>query len=917
MTSFLSTVLQELLKQNRELSGLTFILPSKRAGSFLRKEISRTIASPVFSPEVASIEEFSEKISGLSTIDNTTTLFEFYAAYKELTPPQEAEDFENFSNWAQTLIHDFNEIDRYLIPPEQIFNYLSEIQDINHWSVASDKTDLVQNYLNFWKTLPQYYTRLKEKLLSQQKGYQGMIYRRAAENIDQFAVSNGPNYVFIGFNALNNAEQAIIQKMLEHNAEIFWDIDKAHFEDADHDAALFIKEYVASWPYYKTHDFQSISENYASPKNIEIIGIPKSIGQAKHVGEILSGFNREELNSTALILGDESLLLPVLNSLPDNIPALNITMGYPLKYSSFSSLFDRLFEFYKTADNNFYYKDVVSILSNPIVQLAIGSRCENVIAAIKKENLLYITQVQILGLFKDPVPSVIALIFPSQNTSPQDLIVNLIRLTEVLKLKLMETNNSLNLEFLYQYTKVITSLQDLLSKFSHIKSISSLHHFFKELTALQGLDFQGKPFEGLQLMGMLESRVLDFETVILTSVDEGILPAGKSTNSFIPYELKKSYGLPTHKEKDAVYTYHFYHLLQRAKRVYLLHNTDTESHMGGEKSRFLIQLEIEKQPYHSIKTSVVTPEVPAVSSRLQTIHKTPEVVDKIRHLAESGFSPSALTTYIRNPLDFYRQYILGIKDKEEVEETIAYNTLGTVVHDTLEAFYAPFQGHLLTLDHIKEFQSRIEAQVSTQFEKTYSKSPLSKGKNLLIFEVAKRYVTNFLKMEETEILAGKVCSIRSIETNLKIPFDVPELGFPVYLRGKVDRVDFKDGILRIIDYKTGKVLPNQLEITDWDLLTTDYDKYSKPFQVLMYASMLLDENNTRETVEAGVISFKNLKQGFLKFGEKQGTTRNKNCNIEEATLKNFKVQLKNLILEICNPEIPFLEKEINTAYGTY
>jgi len=322
---------------------------------------------------------------------------------------------------------------------------------------------------------------------------------------------------------------------------------------------------------------------------------------------------------------------------------------------------------------------------------------------------------------------------------------------------------------------------------------------------------------------------------------------------------------------------------------------------------------------HTINNSVVVPQVPKIEKQLQRVQKTPEMLEILKKRAEKGFSPSALTTYIRNPIDFYRQYILGIRDKDEVEETVAYNTLGTVVHDTLEAFYAPITNQELTLVHLQDFLNRTPSEVAKQFEKNYSKAPISKGKNLLIFEVVKRYVINFLKMEIKAVESGNKIEIKEIESNLTASLNIAELNFPVKIGGKVDRVDLADGILRIIDYKTGKVAQNQLEIVDWDALATDYDKYAKPFQVLMYATMLLQNKPGIIRVEAGVVSFKNLAHGFLKFAKKDkaGKGAIKETNIDETILENFHEQLKKLILEICDPEIEFIEKDIKPAYGTY
>src|SRR5690606_18775170 len=306
------------------------------------------------------------KVAGLTTIDNTTTLFEFYSVYKNSTQEDKVEDFEHFSTWAQTLINDFNEIDRYLIASNDIFNYLADIQDINHWSLSIPQTELVKNYLEFWKRLPVYYAGLRERLLKEELGYQGLVYRVASEKIEAHT-HLAKQYIFLGFNALNTAEQEIIQKMLYHGAQIFWDIDEVHLKDPNHDASLFIREYL-KLPYYLTHVIKYISQDFNTSKNIEIAGVPKNVGQAKYVAEILSGMTPDDLSTTAVVLGDESLLLPILNSLPANIPALNITMGYPLKYSPFSTLFDTFFQMIKVEGEEYYHKDVITILSNPVTQ---------------------------------------------------------------------------------------------------------------------------------------------------------------------------------------------------------------------------------------------------------------------------------------------------------------------------------------------------------------------------------------------------------------------------------------------------------------------------------------------------------------------------------------------------------------------
>ena len=913
MKSFIRQVLEKLQQEETPISDLVFVLPSKRAGAFLLNELSQLTASTIFAPKIYSIEEFTEEVSGLKSIDNTTTLFEFYEVYQKLTEKEELESFETFLAWAQSLIHDFNEIDRYLIDAEKFFDYLADIQDINHWS-KQNRTELIENYLKFWNQLPQYYSVLKENLFEKEQGYQGLIYRSAASKIADYAEKNSSQkHIFLGFNALNSAEQVIFQELLQKDlATVFWDIDNVFLKDYHHEASLFIREYLKDWPFYQENPLNPGIEEYREEKDIAITGIPKNIGQAKYLAELLADKSEAELEKTAIVLGDESLLLPILNSLPPNVRDLNITMGFPLKNAPVTSLFNSLFDLHSKSGSSYYYKNVIAIINHPSLHQILKPYASAFIQKINKENSVYLKFDDIEANFPEELKEFISWCFKSWENSAKIAIENFQNIVFSIKNNLKEAQASkLQLEFLYHFHKLFNQLQTLNHTYPHISSLTALRNFYNEIMSTQSLDFQGRPFKGLQLMGMLESRALDFENVIITSVNEGTLPSGKSNNSFIPYDLKKSYNLPTYREKDAVYTYHFYRLLQRARKVTLLYNTESGGLNSGEKSRFLTQLEIEKQPKHNLKINTVSPKVPKVSNELKVIEKTPAMIEKLKSLANYGFSPSALTSYIRNPLDFYYQYVLGVKEEEEVEETVAYNTLGTVIHDSLEEFYQPLEGQILTEAHILDFRKRIGQEVATQFHKTYTKSPILQGKNYLIFEIAKRYLSNFLDLESNRIKKGEEIKILKIEKNLKSKIDIPELNFPVYIKGKVDRVENCNGITRIIDYKTGKVEQSKIEIVDWENITTDYDKYSKSFQVLAYATMMKNEENLSLPVEGGIISFKNLKAGLLKFAKKENPrSRTKNYSITEDTFLAYQDQLKKLITEICNPAIPFTEKEI-------
>src|SRR5690606_20323450 len=307
------------------------------------------------------------------------------------------------------------------------------------------------------------------------------------------------------------------------------------------------------------------------------------------------------------------------------------------------------------------------------------------------------------------------------------------------------------------------------------------------------------------------------------------------------------------------------------------------------------------------------PSVPSLSPIVKTVVKTDEVIETLKMMAEKGISPSSLTNYIRNPIDFYYEKILGIKNYDEVEETVAANTLGNVIHETLEYFYLPLKDHFLTEEHIENMKTSIETTVEKHFKSHYKEGDISKGKNLIIFEIAKRYIHNFLNTELETIRAGNQIKILDVEREVRIPMSIPELQFPVFLKGTVDRIDEYNGTLRIIDYKTGRVEQNKVEVVEWNDILTDYDKYSKSFQILTYAYMLNETDPFIDPIEGGIISFKNLQRDtFLKFTKKNkaGRGAERNQLISQEILVEFAIQLKNLIIEICNPEIDFIEKPV-------
>ncbi len=916
MQNFLHDVLQKELDKDHAISDIVFVLPSKRAGTFLKNQIAKSIDKTSFSPEIYSIEDFVEKLSRLTYANNTQQLFELYKSYKN-TNTGDLENFHEFSKWGQTLLQDFNEIDRYLIEPDKLFANLAAVQELSHWSVNATQTPMMQGYLKFWNSLTKLYNSFNQELLNQGICHQGLVYRQACHNIKSYIKeTSNKKHVFIGFNALNKAESLIIEKLLEtNNTAIYWDIDSSFLNDSYHDAGYFIRQHKKNWPSLDGKELKGISNTYYQNKKIEITGVPKHVAQAKLVGRLLTTIQNEtpeQLKNTAVILADESLLNPILNSIPSSIESVNITMGYPLKKTPLSDFFNQLIELYLHKElQGWYYKNVLAILGHSYIQTLFNDYQESYLTSIseviKKQNLTFLTSQNLDSILKD-IP-LLSLIFSTDTVTPLVFIKKCQQLILALKNKFMAIDDLLALEYLYRFNTLFFELEHLVEKHGFITDLKTLKGLYIELLTTERVNFAGNPLDGLQIMGMLESRNLDFETVIITSVNEGVLPAGKSNNSFIPYDLKKGFGLPTYKEKDAVYTYHFYRLLQRAKNIHIIYNTEPNSNglEGGEKSRLISQLLTDERLFNKIHNTIAAPKLIPLKQAAQTIEKDQSLLVLIKKMAAKGFSPSSLTTYIRNPIDFYKRHLLHIKLLDEVEESVAHNTFGTILHDTLEELYKPLIGHILTEENLKALKPKIKEVATKHFTVSYKGSDITKGKNLIAFNVIRRYVQNFINNEIDEVKNHEI-KIIGLETPMSIELKIDSINFPIKLKGKLDRVDTKDGVIRIIDFKSGNVEASKLGVVDWQEDLLKYE-YSKAFQLLCYALMYQSKVST--PFEAGIISFKNLNAGLLAFGTKETrASRSKHTLINNETLTEFKEVLFQLICEICDPSRAFIEKKL-------
>ncbi len=909
MEYFLDQVASNLIEnQSENFENLIVVLPSQRAGLFLKNKLTTALRDRVtILPEVISIETFINDLSGLENCDNETLLLLFYEAYSQVNPEKEKKDFESFLSWGQTLLQDFNEIDRYLIDHEQFFNYLYFVKDQRHWFLQENKTGLIENYIQFWERLFHYYKAFTKLLLQNKKGYQGLQYRKASEKVVSLTETTKSKFLFVGFNALNEAEQHIFRTLeAGGKANFVWDADAYFVKDKTHDASYFLKKHMQTWKNPALLE-KSLHYSFEKTKEIIISGVPKNIGQVKYVGQLLAKLTQEEITKTAVVLADETLLLPLLNSLPGNVKNVNITMGLPLSQVPLTSFVNHFFELKQSLkDEGFYFKNVILLFQHTSLKVLLGvEKCKQIIKHITYNNYVYVTVIMLKTFVNESEKTLIEQLFnPWEDNSKTLLELETILIQ--LRSNYESKQNIVEEYYCEKLLEITQHVKELVSSYSYANTLKVIIHFFNLKLNSETIDFRGEPFEGLQIMGVLESRCLDFETLIITSINEGTLPSGQKGNSFIPYDLKIESKLPTFKEKDAIYAYHFYRLLQRCKKAYLTYNTQVDELNSGEKSRFIQQLELEPHPNHNTISQIVSASTFNSFTPILEIKKDKTVLDKIAVLAQNGFSPSALGTYLRDPLAYYERYILGVDQSKKIEEEIAANTLGTIIHEVLCNLYTPLEGKIVKEQDIKTMLSNLEDEVIKEFKKNYSAIQVTHGINFLSFEAAKQFLKKFLQTELALLEAGNELVIVSIEKKYKTKVEVPTVNFPVYIKGTVDRVDRFNGTLRIIDYKTGYVDPTKLKIKNWELLRND-DAYSKALQILIYAYIYYIENRLTENVLAGIIAFKKLNQGFLPFGQTEGRKLNSEINTE--VFNSFLTQLEGLIQEICNINEPFVSNE--------
>ena len=929
MRKFLEQTAAEFIeKYGTDNSHHVVIVPNRRSEIFLKNHLKKLTPDTLWLPEFYTIDDFITKSAGLINLDPILVYFELYEIHKTLRK-DEAMPLEDFLSWAPIMLADFNDIDLQLQDAEQVFRHLSDAKAVEKWNPDGiPLTKVEQDYLTFYRSLFIYYSQLKDRLEKKGSGFNGMIYRYLHENISLVSTMwKGMTFSLVGFNALSKTELNIFG-YVKNNFEttVYLDTDEHYLDLARPDnngAGRFLSKIITAWG---LKEIKWISNSLATGNDkVETYSVAKQIGQVKFAGKLLEKWHRDYKTDTgdidtAIVLADENLLIPLLHSLPElkegnhHIP-FNITMGYPLINTALSRFIQQWFNFVihmtgKQNGHKFPMNDLIQLISTPVVALLLDETKKNLrtvlINELLKTEKIYLTFKELDGLLPDAPKGQLSFLFNLlliTTDKAADFLEALKKLLLLIK-EVADKNKNISFPLLEeQLNKTYTILQKtgiMLEQQPNL-SLKALQKILLQLIRRNEISLKGEPLEGIQIMGLLETRNLDFKNLIILSANEGILPKTGQMESFIPFDIRRNYHLPLPKQQNDISAYYFFRLLQRTEHVALIYNSDADKFGGGEKSRFILQTEYElphlfKDPENFEKT--VHMNIPAIRTEDNiTIEKTQKVLENIRKKADSGFSASSLNVYRNCPLKFYFREVLGLRDLNKIEPDIEFNKFGIAIHGVLEKIYKNFLGKNIDPEVLRSYIPTVGTLLDQELSKIFRGGNTKIGKNHLIYEVAKKYIEQFLKYESNKASLSSV-QITGLEERIKT---TAKLGnYEVTLKGFLDRVEKTEtGDIRIIDYKTGKVEPSDLKLNDKiaEVEQLADGKKEKLFQLLFYAYLYRLHYGTSSRPEMGIYSLRMLSS----------------YGLIETVLPNgdnfFEGYLTSLIEEIFDPSVNFSQTE--------
>lgn len=934
-----------------EIHRLAFVFPNRRAGLFFQKYLSEISEKPLFSPSILTINDLFMQLSGMHPADKIQMLFRLYELYKQRSGSSES--FDEFIYWGEMLLNDFDDIDKYMVDARMLFRNVSDLKslddDFNYlspeqvqairsfWSSFYPKGDSPnqQHFLELWEILYDLYAGLRTSLAKDGCGYDGMIFREVVEQLEKEPMSDFPfdQVVFVGLNALSVSEERLLLALQKKGvADFYWDYVGPWVTDPDNKASFFLERNLRLFP-----SRMQLPATGPVQAEIRVMGVPSAIGQAKQVYPILQALADEQQLTdesalrTAIVLPDEHLLVPVLNAIPEAIQHINVTMGYPLAGTPVAALMEYILTLQKNIRYIdrvpvFYFRDVLPILNHQYVMAAAPEEVSQLVKDMTAGNRIY---VHAADLNRHELLSI--LFTPVQNT--EELSDYLIHVLEALNACLRnnrpnpddeemisnstQTTADIEQEFIFHYFATVNRMKEVMCEAKIEMRLDTYFRLLKRMTDLITIPFEGEPLSGLQVMGVLETRALDFDRLIILSMNEGIFPLKKAANSFIPYNLRRGFGLPTYEHQDSVWAYHFYRLIRRAKQVTLLYDTRTTGLQTGEVSRFVHQLRYHYQ-YPLIDELVVydvaSSAVPPIS-----VQKTAEVEKLLSDFLSGGpraLSASAINTYLDCPLKFYFSVLEQIQEEDEITETVERDVFGSILHKVMEDLYAPFKGKLVTADLLKllrKDQPLLTGTIARAFAELFFKSPVVRpleGENFLTGEMIRKYAEKILEQD------ARFTPFHYIESEKKVRATITLSDKRVVqLKGFIDRVDSLDRVLRIVDYKTGS---GKLEFESVEGL---FDKEAKDrpkavMQVFLYAWMYQQlPEYTGMPIQPAIYYLRTLFQRSFDpvVEQKKGRGKADKVNSFQEFVADFEDKLRQCLDEIFNLDIPFTQTETGKA----
>ncbi len=940
-------------KYQTNISQYCFVFPGRRAGLFFQQHLSKLLKEPMWAPNILTINEFIQTFSPYPIADKITLIFELYNVYSNIY--KTGVSFDEFLPWGEIILNDFDDIDKYGADAKQVYSNLLSIKEIedDYSYLTEEQIQTIRNFwhsfnpngtskhqeefIRIWDRLYDVYKLFNEKLIEKEITYEGYVYKSILNKINTKEPLEipYPKIIFVAFNALNISEQKLFHHLqLTQRAEFIWDSplwlhpDKSKktspFETPKMNEAIrFMDENLINFP--SPSDWE-LPCNKDLPE-IEITSAASDTAQTQVMNELLKSDTftapnepLTELNSAlknAVVLTDETMLLPVLHTIPETHDKVNITMGYPLKNTPAYGLLELLFEMQKNCRRTkqgktwLYFRNVIPILSHQYIEPLDSDLHKKLIRDITLNNKTYIeanelNQSKLLGaIFK----------YIDNNTEFANYVIELLHIIYQELDKNTDQNLVIEKEFLYQLYLTVKQLSDLLNKLSIELEKETWIRLFKRTAELKSIPFNGEPLLGLQLMGILETRALDFENLIILNMNEGIFPQTGATNSLIPYNLRSAFRLPTIEHQDSIFAYYFYRLIHRAKKVHLLYNSSSQGMQTGEMSRFLFQLKYEYPP-QKIKFSTAVDSVTIQPPKSYYVTKSTKVIELLNQYLEKGqkkLSPSALSVYFECPLRFYYKYILKAKEPEEINEEIDPRIFGTLFHETVEDIYQDLinkEVQKSDIEYLLKNKDIIQKALQNSFNK-YFHNQLNQndftdiqGKNVLIYDIILKYIYEFLAVEKQQAPFTLLGLEKEVNSSLNLSD-----GKQVNIGGTIDRLDKKNNTIRIIDYKTGS--GDDFFVSCEELFSEEKHKNKKAiFQTLLYSYILNNDISfaQEKTYAPGVVWIKKIFTSpdySLKLG-----TRTKNQPLSLDLVKDEYIeQLKSHLENLFNPEIPFRQTE--------